>query len=118
MILHPLCLLPTRPFSKPNPQIRARAENSPTARNHDALDALVGVEHGVRRFDLRTHCVGKGIVVRGAVEREDDDRGFFLVVSRLNLREGQVVVGRGEDDVRVVARGLLARGHGCDAENW
>jgi hypothetical protein len=73
VILHLLRLIPTRPLSKPNSQIRARAENAPAARHDNALDALVGVEHGVRGFNLRAHRVGESIVVLRAMERENDD---------------------------------------------
>lgn len=88
MILHLLRLLPARPIPKPYIQIRARAEYPSRTRHYDALDPLVDVEHGVRSLDFLAHLVRKRIVILGAVQREDNHAGLFLVVARLDLREG------------------------------
>lgn len=92
MILHLLRLRPTRPLSKPNIEIRARTKDASVACHDDALDAPVDVEHGVRGLDFLAHGVCKGIVVLGAVEREDYDRRFFFMVLRADLRELEIVV--------------------------
>lgn len=92
MILHLLRLRPICALPEPNVQICARAKNASVARHNDTFDALVDIEHGVRRLDLLAHRVCEGIVVLRAVERENDDRWLFFMVLGADLRELEVVV--------------------------
>lgn len=114
MLLHPLCALPRRPLPEPNIQIRARAEYPPVARHHDALDARVGIEHGVRGLDLAAHRVREGIVLARAEQGQGDDAGLGLVVVRADARPGlvEVIVGVRQGDVGHMAGGDLTRCHG------
>lgn len=102
MLINLLLLLPI----KPQLQIRTRAENLAGASEHDAFHAVVCVEERVRVLELEHHGVGEGIVVLRAVEREDDDGRVLFVVLRLDLREGEVVVGFWEGE-----RGAGEAGH-------
>lgn len=63
---------------------------------YDAFYARVRVEQGVCLDDFVAHGACEGIVVVWAVEREDYDARFCVVVSGLDLRKGEVVVGCGE----------------------
>lgn len=111
MVLHPLRLRTMHTLSKALVEIRAGAEDPPMPRHNDAFHAVVGVKHGVRVFDLGAHRVREGIVVVGAVQGEDDDGGLGGVVARLDLREGEGVVGAGEGDVGRMAGRLLGACH-------
>lgn len=113
MILHLLCFGTVCPLSKSNVQIRARTEDAPVACHNDALYALVDVEHGVCGLDLLAHRVCERIVVLGPVQRKNDHRRLFFMVTRLDLREFEVVVRGRERDVGFVAGRLVAAGrHG------
>jgi hypothetical protein len=83
---------------KPNLEIRARAKNASMARQHNALDAVVDIEHAVGFLELEHHGVGEGIVVLGPVQCQDDDAGVAGVVPGADLCEGEGVVGLGEFD--------------------
>jgi hypothetical protein len=115
VILHLFCFGAMCAFAKADVEICARAKDASVSGDYDAFYARVDVEHCVGGFDFLAHGVGEGIVLLGAVEREDYHRGLFFVVFGLDLSELQVVVGRGEVDVGFVAGRLVAAwGHGCD----
>jgi hypothetical protein len=117
VILHLLRLACIGALAEPDLEIRAGAEDAAVARDYDALDAVVDVEHCIRRFDLLAHRVREGIVFAWAVERKDDDAGLFVVVACLDLRELQIVVRGWKHNVGFVARRLVVAGwHCCECE--
>ena len=86
-----------RPPHKPNIQIRPRTKDAsatllPARKNH-TFDSIVNVEHAVCLFNLQHHCVGKGIVVLGPVQAQDDDVGVGCVVGGADLGPGEGVIG-------------------------
>lgn len=83
---------------KPDLEVSASAEDTPVTRNDNDLDAVVDIEHAVRLLELQHHGSREGIVVLGAVQREDDDRGVLFVVLGFYLGPGAVVVGCRELD--------------------
>lgn len=110
MLAHLLLLPPPIPIpasSEPNLQICPRAKDAPRPRDHDAPDALVPIEQLVHGHHLRHHGVGEGIVLVGAVQREDDDAGVWGVVLGADLRPGEGVVGGGEGRGRHLERGMM-----------
>lgn len=113
MLRHTLSPLPIRAVPKPLLKISASAKHASMPRHNNALDTVIDIEHGISGFEFGAHGIGKGIVVLGAEEREDDDGGVGGVVLGADLRKERagVVVGGREGDVWGVAGRLFARGH-------
>ena len=80
VVLDPLSPLTIDSSSKPNVQIRSRAEYSSIACYNNALDTRIDVKHGICLLDLGTHGVRKGIVFARAIKSQNDDAGFRSVV--------------------------------------
>ncbi|KAJ6265055.1 hypothetical protein Dda_1210 [Drechslerella dactyloides] len=87
--------------AKANLQVGTGAEHLAVAREDDALDTVVGVKPGKSVHQLSAHRVRKGIVLAGAVEGDNDNRG--------RGRRGRRVVRNADVLVRQVAVGCRGR---------
>lgn len=78
-------------------KIRTGAESLSRSRQHDALDTLVNIEHGIAELKVVHHLNSEGVALFGSIKSHDNDgRGHGRrgrVVGDGDVLGGKVIVG-------------------------